>query len=234
MTGALVTLMHVQSQVPVVCGYSRENRPIVLRKLGTGDYSVLILGGVHGDELPSWPLVEDLYEDVRSHPTLINGLSVYFVFQVNPDGVAAGTRTNAAGVDINRNMEFDWQPAGRSARMNPGPAPYSEPETVVLRQVIEQTKPARILSVHGFADILDFDTDKGQDIAIFMSLSNNMKVATIGYPTPGSLGRFCRHHNIPLVTLEVARGKTRQEHWNHQQNALWTFVLGRPQDRPLP
>lgn len=206
-------------------GYSREGRPIQIRTLGSGPTSILIIGGVHGDESPSVPLLLDFLQDAETNPTRLDGLTLHFLIEANPDGGAAKTRTNAAGVDINRNMEFQWSSKSRSKRTFPGMKPYSEPETVVIRRVIQGLKPTRILSIHGFADILDFDTDDGKRLAELMAARNQMQVKTIGYPTPGSLGRYCTHHNIPLVTLEVKRGLNREEMWQWQREALWAFVL---------
>lgn len=208
---------------PTKIGTSRLGRDILLYKVGTGPKSVLILGGVHGDELPSVPLVNNLLDCVGSRPDLIKGYTVYFILQVNPDGVAAGTRFNAAGVDLNRNMEFDWSPF---SSLPPGAYPYSEPETVALRDTIESIKPSRILSVHAYANILDFDTNEGMYLAGLMSGFNGMTVSTISYPTPGSLGRYCTAKKIPLVTLELPGGLSDASMWLWQRPALIAFILG--------
>lgn len=211
---------------PVVYGYSVQGRPIQVTSLGTGPVSVLVVGGVHGDETPAAPLVEDLFADVRVNLAKIDGLTVHFLLQANPDGVAAKTRQNANKVDINRNMADEWQPESEGDRTYPGPAPYSEPETVALRSVVETLAPKRILSVHAFANILDFDTPGGKALAEKMALHNQMRVQTIGYPTPGSFGRFCTARNIPLVTLELKRNMARQQVWDWQKNAVWAFLNG--------
>jgi murein peptide amidase A len=205
-------------------GKSRQGRPIVLHSLGSGPRNVLVLGGVHGDELPSVPLVTKFKAHLENHPELLDGLTVHIILEVNPDGVAAKTRTNSAGVDINRNMEFEWSPESRGPRTFPGLSPYSEPETVALKSVIETLKPDRILSVHAYADILDYDTYCGLFLAQEMSRLNSMKVATIGYPTPGSLGRYCSRFLIPLVTLELPRGKIDDEIWEWQRPAMIRFL----------
>jgi hypothetical protein len=58
-------------------------------------------------------------------------------------------RTNPDGVDLNRNWDEKWE-AGDSlgTSTNPGEKPFSEPETRVFRQLVEEYKPTTFLTVH--------------------------------------------------------------------------------------
>ena len=58
---------------------------------------------------------------------------------INPDGVAAGTRGNAHGVDLNRNFPYDWRPLGGGEYS--GPAPLSEPESRAAHRLILESSP---------------------------------------------------------------------------------------------
>jgi len=59
-------------------------------------------------------------------------------------------RVNPDGVDLNRNWDEEWQPDADMgpAQTNPGPKPFSEPETRVFKQLVEQYKPTTFLTVH--------------------------------------------------------------------------------------
>ncbi|CAK9114150.1 Carboxypeptidase A5 [Durusdinium trenchii] len=59
-------------------------------------------------------------------------------------------RTNPAGVDLNRNWDEEWQQesAGFGKDSNPGPAPFSEPETRIFRRLVSEYQPTTYLSVH--------------------------------------------------------------------------------------
>lgn len=58
-------------------------------------------------------------------------------------------RTNPDGVDLNRNWDERWEPTSATyANANPGPAPFSEPETRIFRQLVTDYKPTTFLTVH--------------------------------------------------------------------------------------
>jgi len=60
------------------------------------------------------------------------------------------TRTNPSGVDLNRNWDehFEQDSAGFGSDSNPGPKPFSEPETRMLKQVVTDYAPTTFLTVH--------------------------------------------------------------------------------------
>ena len=91
-------------ETAITYGQSRKGRPFVAYLLGDGTNITMVSGGVHGNE-PSAPgLVLILKRYLEAHPEELSGCRVILVPHVNPDGDAAGTRANAAGVDLNRNF----------------------------------------------------------------------------------------------------------------------------------
>jgi len=59
-------------------------------------------------------------------------------------------RVNPDGVDLNRNWDEEWQPeaAFDTVDTNPGPKPFSEPETQVFKDLVTNYKPTNFLTVH--------------------------------------------------------------------------------------
>ena len=93
---------------------------------------------MHGDEPGGLRIVRSL----RARRASIRGVQIWVIDSLNPDGLARGTRTNARGVDLNRNFPQDWRPIGvRGSRFHSGPRPSSEPETRAVRRFIARIRP---------------------------------------------------------------------------------------------
>jgi hypothetical protein len=125
---------------------------------------VLLLGGVHGDEYSSVSIV---FKWLQTLKQFHSGLFHWHIIPlVNPDGLlsAKSTRTNANGVDINRNFPTpDWDETamkywtgktGSNPRQYPGPDRSKTAVCPVLlcnlsarRCFWQQTSPARIWPV---------------------------------------------------------------------------------------
>ena len=122
-----------------VLGWSVQGReiPVVTRSVVDARRTVLVIGGLHGNEPVTPPTVRNLVT-----AEIPGDIEVWLVPEANPDGVAAGTRWNANGVDLNRNFSWDWWPS------DGGPGPLSEPETQALTGLIERLRPDVVVWVH--------------------------------------------------------------------------------------
>ena len=131
-------------------GVSREGRPISGLRISHSSepaWSLRILGAHHGDEPVSATVALRLAERLVTEPGRVpDGAEVWIVPVVNPDGLAAHTRVNAAGVDLNRNYDYQW-----GAATNPGSAAFSEPETRAIRALTRARSWLGGLSLHSGA-----------------------------------------------------------------------------------
>ena len=172
---------------------------------------ILILGGIHGDEMSSSALVFNWI------PLALAGqnqgtLQVHwrFIPVLNPDGLFAKPphRVNANGVDLNRNFPTpDWNRDARvywetrtrrDPRRWPGSKPLSEPESRFLLQQMDSFKPQLIVSVHAPYGVLDFDGPYVPPNKLGRLFLDQVGIY------PGSLGNYGGvHKRVPVVTIEL-------------------------------
>src|SRR6476661_5406471 len=96
-------------------GYSSLGLPIIAYEFVNNGPEVLILGGVHGDEIEGvWGAHGLLKSFLQSFPYKLN---LTLVPQFNIEGVLNKTRGNGRGVDLNRNLPTkDWDPVAKTPR----------------------------------------------------------------------------------------------------------------------
>ena len=210
-----------ESKVPwVVVGYSENKHPIYLFESGQGPDTVLIMGVFHGDEPAGFHLVVRLADTLYKNPNLVKA-HVVLVPVVNPDGLLKGRRTNAHGVDINRNFPTtDWTPVYTKKRFFPGREPGSEVETQIVMELLERYKPDRIISIHAPLRMNNFN-GPAEMLAETMAKYNGYPVrGDVGYSTPGSFGTYAGVElKIPTITLELP-GEGPKKAWQENFKAL--------------
>ena len=168
---------------------------------------VLVVGAMHGDELTSGALALrwiGLAEQTQ------RPVHWRFIPVLNPDGLLAKkpSRTNAHGVDLNRNFNTPgwkldapryWRERTRKdPRRWPGPEPLSEPESLFLHTQMEEFNPHLVVSIHAPYGVLDFDGPIPAPQKI-----GGLVLEPVGV-YPGSLGNYGGvHKGVPVVTVEL-------------------------------
>ena len=133
-------------------GESVDGRPIMAYRLGEpGQPRVVLISTMHGNEAHTRQVLRSLKDGRR-----IEGVDLWVVPTYNPDGLAAGTRKNSHGVDLNRNFPYNW--TDLDGNYESGPHPKSEPETRAMIAFLKDVKPKRILSFHQPLYGVDTDT----------------------------------------------------------------------------
>ncbi|MEA2210453.1 MAG: murein peptide amidase [Solirubrobacteraceae bacterium] len=133
----------------MLLGRSEQGRAILADRVGNpSGPRVLVVGCIHGNETAGISVARAL-EHVRTVD------DVWIVPDLNPDGVAHGTRQDARGVDLNANWSSGWQRGG--ARFDPyygGPYPFSERETRIARALILKIHPRLTVWYHQHMDVI--------------------------------------------------------------------------------
>jgi hypothetical protein len=186
-----------------VVGTSVEGRPIVaLHRARPGaTRTVLVIGNVHGDEQAGLRVVRRLRD--RAH--LPADLDLWLVLTANPDGTAADRRTNAHGVDLNRNFPYLWHTSARGSTWS-GRAPLSEPESQTLKALIRRLHP--VLTVVFHQPLFGVgSSDKG--MASVRAVARGMKLPIQNLACTGvchgSFGSWV-NHRTPYLAVTVEFG----------------------------
>jgi protein MpaA len=125
---------------------------------------------------------------------------------INPDGLAAGTKDNARGVDLNRNFAARSWRREHPPGYDPGARPESEPEAQALVHALEVHRPRVVVAVHQPLACVNWD-GPAEALARAMSQACGLPPqASVGYPTPGSFGaRYGVDLGLSVITLELPR-----------------------------
>lgn len=146
---------------------------------------VRICGAHHGNEFMSvelplllaWYLVEN-YDSNSYIEDLVDNREIWIIPMVNPDGREASIRYNANGIDLNRDYGYMWAGEGGSL------APFSQPETKVIRNHALENNFVLSLSYHTTAAYVNFiwnyKEDPAPDDEVIVELSNQY-AASSGY-----------------------------------------------------
>ncbi len=100
-------------------GVSSEGRAIPLLLVGDGPTTVLLWSQMHGDEPTATVALLDVLNHLgatRETPatkTILSKLTLAVIPMLNPDGAERTRRTNAQGIDINRDAQRLQTPEGR-------------------------------------------------------------------------------------------------------------------------
>ena len=181
-----------------VIGHSVRGRPITAWRLGErGEPKVLLVATMHGDEGAPRQILATLRDGKEVH-----GLNLWVLPVYNPDGLAAHTRKNAHGVDLNRNFPYHW--ADLDGSYESGPRPGSEPETRAMMRFLKAVRPQWIVSFHQPLNGVDTDT-KNQRFSRRLSRALDLprKSFTCGGVCHGTMtGWFNSRFHGSAVTVE--------------------------------
>ncbi len=212
---------------------SRKGVPILMRTVPAKTRPaeakrVLLLGGIHGDELTASAIVFQWMKWL-SMPEA-QAMHWHVVPLMNPDGLLAAKpqRVNANGVDLNRNFptpgwekdarHYWMKTTGSDPRRFPGQSPLSEPETRWLDEEMERFRPDVIISVHAPFGVLDLDGPAKAPRSFGRLYFNRVGVY------PGSLGNYGgMHKNVPVITIELPNALAMPK--PDEARRIWTDML---------
>jgi LysM repeat protein len=198
---------------------SVQGRPLNVYRLGYGPRKRALIGAIHGGyEWNTVDLMTKTLDYLSDAPELIPPeLTLYILPIANPDGYAAGTdpivaRMNAHGVDLNRNWDYQWQmTATHGTRpVSAGTAPFSEPETIALRDFLVNNEIEAVIFYHSaFTAVFQgagITTSQTVELAQLVAEATGYRYAPQGVPgqiTTGDAIDWLTVNGITAIEVEL-------------------------------
>ena len=220
-------------------GYSHHGRSINAYYFGNGPRTVLYTGAIHGNEYGTKGLMERWIRELETNARKIpNDKQIVIVPSINPDGIAAGTRTNARNIDLNRNFATsDWRTDITDINNRPfpgggGPSPMSEPETAAIASLAQRLRPQLVLSYHSIGGVVAAN-QAGSSIGFagtYAGLSGYRNAtgqtgSTFEYAVSGTADDWYAE-KLGVASLLVELGSHTYPQFEQNQRAMWAMVNG--------
>ena len=189
-----------------ICGYSVESRPIYYYVIGEGNETILILGGLHGNEPKGTYACLEILANLTESDYLLKRYRFVVIPLCNPDGAAVFRRRNLRDVDLNRDF-YD----------------FSQPETQAIRRVFVESSPVLLIDVHeslsGEPIIIYANNTKSRLLARFFSLETDIP----GFLAAdvGQSANFAEKNGIYGVIIELPIFS-----WKYKNGSIivWRFI----------
>lgn len=187
-----------------VIGTSVQGRPIKAYRIGeaTAPVKAVFIGGIHGNESQPSKILLNL---MAGPP--VRGAAIWVIPRMNPDGIVHQRRSNAHGVDLNRNFPVDWVRQPKPYYSGPGPA--SEPETRAVLRFLRSVDPHRVVVLHQPLYGVDDSYKKAHSFAYLLARGLHLprKVFTCNSVCRGTLTQWF-NATQPGQALTVEYGKS--------------------------
>lgn len=202
-----------------IFGQSAQGKDLVAFRYGTGHRWIMLVGGIHsGFEFNTTSLLERLrFEIGDNRDEILPTISYIVIPRLNPDGEARGRilegRFNANNVDLNRNWGCGWEETAEFANgpVDPGLAPFDQPESAALAALIQETQPEVVLFYHSaangvFAGNCGENPDLSQDLAQVYGTAAGYPFESdfTAYKVSGTAPSWVNSIGIPSVDVELA------------------------------
>ena len=204
-----------------IIGYSHMNKPIYYMAVRRSPSPIIISQyAIHGREYITTYLALKQINYFLKHG---NVGTVYFIPAVNPDGIFKSlyvdelNKANSRGVDLNVNFPARWG-TGKLNTKTPsrenyiGAFPFSEKETIALRDFTLKIRPNMTISYHAKGEEIYWKFHQPlknleRDYQIALSLSKVTGYSLVETPfSAGGYKDWCIEKlHIPAVTIEVGK-----------------------------
>lgn len=217
-------------------GTSLNGRAITAYYFGSGNTTILFTGGIHGTEASGSYILKDWIAHLDTNAYKIPaGRQVVVVPDLNPDGLAVGTRDNARGVNVDRNFPTaNWKTDIKSANGfragGGGVSAGSEPETQAIMSLTSQLRPRLEVSYHAQGSIVgasacSTSANIARNYASSVGYGTMIGTAeeTMGYELTGEYEEWiCEAYGTPAILIELPTRTGR--YLSSHLSTMWQMV----------
>ncbi|MGQ9780953.1 MAG: M14 family zinc carboxypeptidase [Nitrososphaeria archaeon] len=171
-----------------ICGYSVASKPIYYYSIGQGNKNIMIIGGLHGDELKAVYACLELIERLSRNDSLLKTYNFIVIPLCNPDGALKRSRLNLNNVDLNRDFYT-----------------LSQPETNAIEKVFFEKQPIMLIDVHqsmgNLPLIIYANNNKTIGLARFLASNNN--ILAVMATNVGQSANFAEREKVYGIIVEL-------------------------------
>ena len=212
-----------------VFGYSTQGKAIEGYEIGDGENAMLLFSSIHGDEVGTTDLLNELIKEINNNPSMVSKTKKLVIIPIaNPDGYYDRTdKLNANGVNLNLNFATsDWKQYGPEGTYA-GAKAFSDIESQVLKDVVEEHKPEMMISYHASGALV---TPENSDASIALGKWYAEKTGygyyddkNLDWDYPGTATKwFVETTSKPAITVELTT--YRGSDWEINKKALLELI----------
>ena len=216
-------------------GTSVQGRGIFASYFGNGSKKILLFGAMHGSEANTRTTMSKLIAELEVNSSRIpEDKTVIVVTTFNPDGIANRSRFNANGVDLNRNFNSSNWTQGTYFKENfyptgGGQYPFSEPESIAIRDLVIRENPYVSISFHSAAAyVVPSNTSRSVELGILYAQLSGYKYIAPGtqgaftYDITGTFEGWAGQNGYNAMVIELASAYN--DEFSRNRNAIWKMI----------
>lgn len=216
-------------------GTSVQGRSIYAYYFGNGSQKIVFFASIHGSESNTKATLNYWINELENNTSKIpSDKTIIVIPSINPDGIANSTRFNANGVDLNRNFDTANWTSGTYLQDNyypngGGSMPFSEPESVIIRNLILREHPYLTLTYHAAAGyVVPSNTVLGTTLGQKYAQMTGYRYIAPGtsgafaYAITGTFEEWAEEHGYNALVIELSSAYSSQ--FSQNKNAMWEMV----------
>ena len=215
-------------------GTSVNGRALLAYHFGSSGPVTMYVGAIHGNESSSMGILQAWINELEANPSRIGNRQIVVIPNINPDGIASGTRANSRGVNLNRNFPTsnwvsDIRDTDGTHSGGGGTKPLSEPEANALASITSRYRPRLLVSYHAIGSLVigdpgGFSAGKASQYAGMVGYRNATGMsATFDYDITGAYEDWT-YRNLGIPSMIVELGSYSYYNFAHHRAAFWAML----------